>query len=162
MKIKKLCYLEDNVIIKATLNAANILSGMGYTGKHGSIHLLELNLQTNTITAILHNIIAWQISKIDQRWTFKPKGGPTPDLVNELGNGIQIKVTSDKQIKGNKVSPNEGFYIAVKYERRERYEIIIKEILTGILSRDDWYRPEGTQWAILKKNSENKLRKIFP
>ncbi len=68
--------LSDETIVKAALNAADILSGMGYTGKHGSIHLLQLNLQTNTITAILHNIIAWQINQLDNKWIFKPKGVP--------------------------------------------------------------------------------------
>jgi len=58
--------LRDETVRKAVLRAADILSGMGYTGPHGSIHLLDLNLQSNTITSILHNMIAWQISKLDK------------------------------------------------------------------------------------------------
>lgn len=58
----------------------------------------------NTLSAILHNMIAWQISQLDNRWTFHDKGDPTPDLTTPLGVGIQVKVTSNKHIKGNKVS----------------------------------------------------------
>jgi hypothetical protein len=142
--------LADKVIINAALRAAEILSGMGYNGRYGSIHLLHLRLQMNTVTAILHNLIAWQISQLDVRWTFFPKGGRTPDLVNATGDGIQIKATSNKHIKGNKVSPNEGYYITVKYEKSEQFQVRVNEILVGELRSDDWDRPPGTQWAILK------------
>ena len=109
--------LKSEAVKEACLRAAEILSGMGYIGRHGSVHLLRLNLQSNTVTAILHNMVAWQISQLDKRWAFKPKGGPTPDLTNPQGEGVQVKATSDRFIKGNKVSPNEGYYIAVKYSR---------------------------------------------
>jgi len=83
-------------------------------------------------------------------------------LLNNRGEGIQIKATSNKYIKGNKISPNEGYYIAVKYERKEPYEIVIREILAGRLSSYDWSRPEGTQSAFLKKEAAKKLMKIYP
>jgi hypothetical protein len=153
--------LKPEIVREACLRAAEILSGMGYTGRYGSVHLLRLNLQSNTITAILHNLIAWQISELDKKWSFKPKGGRTPDIINSQGNGWQIKTTSNRQIKGNKVSPNEGKYIAVKYSR-ENFSIKINEILMGELKRDDWNRPEGTQWAILKPEAETRLCRIYP
>jgi hypothetical protein len=53
--------LDSKTVIDATLRAAEILTGMGYHGKYGSVHLLRLNIQTNTLTAILHNMIAWQL-----------------------------------------------------------------------------------------------------
>lgn len=90
--------LDSKTVIDATLRASEILSGMGYHGKYGSVHLLRLNIQTNTLTAILHNMIAWQISELDNSWTFHMKGGPTPDLTDSLGAGIQVKVTSNKHI----------------------------------------------------------------
>lgn len=154
--------LSDETIITATLNAVEILSGMGYLGRHGSIHLLELKLQTSTVTATLHNLVAWQISRLDPRWTFKPKGGRTPDLIDASGIGIQIKVTSDKYIKGNRVSPNEGYYIAVMYTRKEQFEVKIRNILVGELYCDDWDRPGKTQLAILKKEAKDRLRRIYP
>ena len=153
--------LNANVVKDATLRAAEILSGMGYHGKYGSVHLLRLNIQTNTLTAILHNMIAWQISKLDNSWTFHMRGGPTPDLTDSLGAGIQVKVTSNKYIKGNQVSPNEGYYIAVKYTR-EAYMIKVSWILMGELYRDDWERPPGTQWAILKPEAKARLVQVYP
>ena len=153
--------LGPETVKEASLRAAEILSGMGYTGRYGSVHLLRLNLQSNTVTAILHNMVAWQISQLDKRWTFKPKGGPTADLTNPQGEGVQIKATSNRLIKGNKVSPNEGYYVAVKYSR-ENFSIKINEILMGELKRDDWIRPEKTQWAILKPEAEARLRRIYP
>jgi hypothetical protein len=53
--------LDPEQVKKACLDAADMISGMGYHGSHGSFHLLDLNLQANTVTAILHNMIAWQI-----------------------------------------------------------------------------------------------------
>jgi hypothetical protein len=153
--------LKPEIVREACIKAAEILSGMGYIGSHGSVHLLKLNLQSNTVTAILHNMVAWQISQLDSNWSFKPKGGRTPDLTNLKGEGAQIKATSDEQVKGNKVSPNEGYYIIVKYSR-ENYTIQINEILMGDLKRGDWQRPKGTQWAILKPEAEARLRRIYP
>jgi hypothetical protein len=153
--------LASELVRKATLRAAEILTGMGYHGRYGSVHLLKLNLQTNTVTAILHNMIAWQISELNKEWTFKPKGGPTPDLMNSAGDGVQIKATSNRHIKGNKVSANEGYFVAVKYSRKD-FHIKVNEILMGDLKREDWERPEGTQLAILKPEAEAKLRKIYP
>jgi hypothetical protein len=153
--------LNPKTVNEAVLRAAEILSGMGYQGKYGSVHLLRLNIQANTLTAILHNMIAWQISELDPRWKFYPKGGATPDLLDDSRHGIQIKATSNKFIKGNKVSPNEGYYIAVKYSRAE-FTVQINEILMGELHRDDWERPAGTQWAILKPEAESRLRRIYP
>lgn len=154
--------LDSATVRQAAHRAAEMLTGMGYTGRWGSIHLLQLRLQRNTITAILHNLIAWQISQLDSRWTFNPKGGRTPDLESALGEGIQIKATSNKLIKGNKVSPNEGFYLAVKYDITGQFAVEIREILMGELHRDDWTRPERTQWAILKPGAEARLRRIYP
>src|SRR5258705_673540 len=101
---KRVPDVRDEIVKNAVQRAADILSGMGYTGPHGSIHLLDLNLQSNTITGILHNMIAWQISKLDSRWEFHPKGGRTADLTSKDGSEIQIKTTSDDRIKGNYVS----------------------------------------------------------
>ena len=67
--------LKPEVVKQTCLRAAEMLSGLGYTGSHGSVHLLRLKLQSNTVTAILHNMVAWQISRLDKRWVFKPKGG---------------------------------------------------------------------------------------
>jgi len=153
--------LDPKIVIDATLRAAEILSGMGYQGKYGSVHLLSLNIQTNTLTAILHNMIAWQISQLDNKWTFHMKGGPTPDLTDSFGMGIQVKVTSNKHIKGNQVSPNEGFYIAVRYTR-EAYMVKINWILMGELYKGDWERPWGTQWAILKPEARARLAQVYP
>lgn len=153
--------LDTKTVIDATLRAAEILTGMGYHGTYGSVHLLRLNIQTNTITAILHNMIAWQIGQLDNRWTFHPKGGPTPDLTDSLGKGIQVKATSNTYIKGNQVSPNEGYYIAVKYTKKA-FTIRIEWILIGELHEDDWKRPPGTQWAILKPEAKASLRSIYP
>ncbi len=156
--------LEDEVIKKAAFRAAEVLAGMGYTGKYGSIHLLGLGIQTNTLTAILHNLLGWQISQIDRRWTFHEKGGATPDLTSPNNRGIQIKVTSDTKIKGNKVSANEGYFITLKYKRKRGDEmgVEIREIRVGRLSSQDWDRPQGTQWAILTPEGEKKLRVVYP
>lgn len=157
----KLMSLKPDKVREACIKAAEILSGMGYIGSHGSVHLLKLDLQSNTVTAILHNMVAWQISQLNSSWSFKPKGGRTPDLTNPNGESVQIKATSNKHVKGNKVSPNEGYYIIVKYSR-ENYTIKINEILMGALKRGDWQRPKGTQWAILKPKAEARLRRIYP
>jgi hypothetical protein len=153
--------LDPSIVREAALRAAEILSGMGYHGKHGSVHLLRLNLQTNTLTAILHNMIAWQLSELDNRWTFHVKGGATPDLTDSSGIGIQVKVTSNKHVKGNRVSANEGFYIAVKYSR-EAFAVKIEWILMGELYKNDWDRPPGTQWAILRPEARDRLQRIYP
>lgn len=142
-----------------------MLSGVGYTGKYGSFHLLDLNLQSNTVTAILHNMVAWEISQLDPAWTFHPKGGATPDLTNAKGKGVQVKVTSDKKIKGNYVSAGTGFYLAVKYQRTPGptlRAVEITEIRMGQLAADDWDRKKGTQWAILKADAEAKMQKLYP
>jgi len=153
--------LDSKIVIDATLRAAEVLTGMGYHGKYGSVHLLRLNIQTNTLTAILHNMIAWQISELDKKWTFHEKGGATPDLTDSSGIGIQIKATSNTHIKGNQVSPNEGFFIAVRYTR-EAYMIKINWILMGEIYKDDWNRPPGTQWAILKPEARKRLAQVYP
>jgi len=153
--------LNPEIVKQAASRAAEILTGMGYHGKYGSVHLLRLNIQTNTLTAILHNMIAWQISQLDDRWTFHAKGGATPDLTDSFGRGIQVKATSNTHIKGNQVSPNEGYYIAVKYTR-EAYTIRIDWILMGELYEGDWERPAGTQWAILKPEAKARLQRIYP
>lgn len=71
-------------------------------------------------------------------------------------------LTSNKKIKGNKVSANEGYYVAVKYAITEgEYNIIIREVLMGELFKEDWERREGTQWAILKPEAEKRLRRIY-
>jgi len=137
---------------------------MGYIGPHGSIHLLSLSIQNNTLTAILHNLLGWQVHQLDSRWTFHEKGGATPDLTSPDHGGIQIKVTSDTKIKGNRVSANEGYFITLKYKRKRGDEIgvEIREIRMGRLSHEDWDRPAGTQWAILTPRGERKLRVVYP
>lgn len=152
--------LSSDIIQKAVFQSAEILSNMGYHGTYGSIHLLQLNIQTNTLTAILHNLIAWQIGELDRRWFFHPKGGATPDLTNQKF-GLQVKVTSDKHIKGNKISANEGNYLAVRY-KREEFTIKILWILLGELHSGDWERPQRTQFAILKSSALTGLKMIFP
>lgn len=157
--------LKPDVVKDAALRAAEMLSGMGYQGRYGSVHLLDLNLQSNAVTSIFHNMVAWWISRLDPRWTFHPKGGRTADLTSRSGTGIQIKATSNAKIKGNKVSPNEGYYVAVKYSRvgdAGVWAIKVREILMGELKSDDWDRREGTQWAILKPEAESRMRRIYP
>jgi len=158
--------LSAETVIEAAKRAAEILSGMGYHGPYGSVHLLDLNLQTNTVTAIYHNLVAWQISELDPRWQFHPKGGATPDLTDASGQqGIQIKATSNAKIKGNKVSRNEGYYVAIRYSRdpeRGPTAIKVDEILMGELREDDWERIEGTQWAILKPEAQKRLKRVYP
>lgn len=153
--------IDTDAIVRASLAASEIISGMGYTGTHGSIHLLKLNTQTNTITAILHNLIAWQISTLDSRWTFHPKGGGTPDLTNDAGQGVQVKVTSDQHIKGNKVSSGNGFYVVICYARSS-FSVTIKWVLSGVLCSDDWNRPTGTQLAILSKEAKMRMKQLYP
>lgn len=153
--------LDPEHVKKACLDAAAMISGMGYHGPQGSFHLLDLNLQSNTVTAILHNMIAWRLAQIDPRWTFRPKGGGTPDLTGEDGGGIQIKVTSDGKVKGNAVSAGSGYYVAVKYRRKLGTTTIeIVEILAGWLERDDWDRRIGTQWAMLSRDAEARMQRI--
>ncbi len=89
------------------------------------------------------------------------KGGATPDLTGAQGRGIQVKATSNSHIKGNRVSPNEGFYIAIKYSRVD-FTVTIDWILMGELGKDDWVRPAGTQWAILKREAKARLQRIYP
>ncbi len=153
--------LSTEIIKKAVFISADILSNMGYHGEYGSIHLLKLNIQTNTLTAILHNLIAWKISELDNRWVFHPKGGGTPDLTNINGLSLQVKVSSDKYIKGNQVSVNQGDYLITKYERTE-YTVRIILIMIGELKDEDWNKPKGTQLAILKNAALANLRMIFP
>lgn len=155
--------LKTDMVKFAALRAADIIMGMGYNGEYGSMHLLALNIQTNTLTAILHNLIAWQISELDPSWKFHPRGGGTPDLTNEDGGGIQVKVTSDNQVKANKISKNEGYYIIVKYTRdTSTYTVTIKWILEGQLYTNDWNRPDKTQMAILKREAVIRLRQVYP
>jgi hypothetical protein len=154
--------MRDEIVKDAVLRAADILSGMGYTGPRGSIHLLDLNLQSNTITSILHNMVAWQISKLDPRWEFHPKGGRTADLTSADGAEIQIKTTSDEKIKGNYVSAGRGYYVCVKYRRKRGDEIgiEIREVMVGDLTPADWDKKAGTQLAILKREAEQRMRRI--
>ena len=155
--------LDPNTVKEACLRAADILSGMGYIGPYGSIHLLNLKLQRNTLTAIFHNIVAWQISELDKNWDFKPRGGRTPDLVyrGREDQGIQLKCTSNGTIKGNRVSRNKGYFVLVKYSLCD-FRVKVEEILMGELDSADWDRPEGTQFAILKGDAEAKLCRIYP
>jgi hypothetical protein len=100
--------------------------------------------------------------RIDPRWTFRPKGGGTPDLTSADGGGIQVKVTSDKKIKGNFVSSGSGYYVAVKYRRKAGSTAVeIAEILVGWLEHDDWDRREGTQWAMLTPKAESRMKRIY-
>ena len=143
--------VNDEVIREACVRAAEMLSGIGYTGRFGSFHLLrDLNLQTNTVTAILHNMVAWQISQLDPRWKFHPKGGDTADLTCDDGRCIQVKATSGKKILGNRVSRGAGEYIGVRYKpvQGDELAIHIQEVLVGSLTSEDWDRKEGTQWAV--------------
>jgi len=156
--------LDPDAVVKAALEAADIMASMGYHGQHGSIHLLDLSLQSNTVTAIFHNLVAWRISQLDPKWRFHPRGGSTPDLSTPDGRGVQIKTTSNAKIKGNFVSPGEGYYIAIKYKRKSPplRGIEIKEILMGQLHGDDWERRQGTQWAFLKREAEQRLSRVYP
>lgn len=149
---------SPDVVKRSVQEAAAILSGMGYHGPLGSIHLLSLDLQRNTITAIFHNMVAWRIGENDKNWVFHAKGGRTADLT--CGEeGIQIKTTSDKSVKGNFVSKGDGYFIAVKYTV-DHFTVIPKEALMGQLQGSDWERPAGTQWAFLKPEAERRLHRV--
>ena len=153
--------ISADVVRQACLDASDILSGIGYTGPKGSIHLLQLKLQSNTVTSILHNMIGWQLAEHDKRWTFRPKGGGTPDLeTSDRSESLQIKVTSDGQVKANRISRNEGKFLIVKYSRIE-YRIQIDNVLMGELHDEDWIRPENTQFAILKPEAETRLPCVY-
>jgi len=152
--------ISDSTLYKAVFQASEMMQGLGYTGKNGSIHLMNLGLQTNAITSIFHNLIAWQIARIGHGWKFHPKGGGTPDLTHIDGASIQVKTTSDNKIKSNRITKHDGFYLCVKY-RREGFEIWIKQILSGFLNDSDWSKSQKTQFAFLTEEGEKKLKKIF-
>ena len=80
------------------------------------------------------------------------------------GSCVQIKATSGSKILGNRVSKGTGQYVGVRYRSRsgEDLAIEIREILVGSLASEDWERKEGTQWAILKREAQAKMRKIYP
>lgn len=110
-------------------------------------------------------MVAWQISQLDPRWRFHPKGGGTADLTcAEDGTCIQIKITSGTKILGNRVSKGEGEYVGVLYRTRttKNLSIEIAEIPVGSLTSDDWDRKEGTQYAFLKREAQAKMRRIYP
>lgn len=138
------------------------MQSIGYSGVLGSIHLMDLKLQTNTISAILHNLIGWQISKLSkERWKFHPKGGNTADLTCK-DEKMQIKVSSDDAIKGNRITKNiqEWFWIIAKYHR-EGYTIYVRQILMGYLDSSAWITNDRTQFSFVSKEAESKLVNVW-
>jgi hypothetical protein len=161
--------VAHSVIVVAAMEAAEILSGFSYSGLPcGEIRLIrdatrrnvKGKLQTNTVSAMLHNLIAWRINKNDPSWEFLPKGGATPDL-KRGGDEVQVKVTSTKTPMGNKVSKGAGQFILVLY-RLEEGDVRIRRIHVGDLLADDWKAGGGnTQFVTLTRDALKKMPCIY-
>lgn len=159
--------IDAKLVRNSVFNAASVMQSIGYSGSLGSIHLMDLKLQTNTISAILHNLIGWQISKLSkEKWKFHPKGGNTADLTLSSRNGsvmmIQLKVTSDDRIKGNRITKNmqDWYWVIAKYQK-EGYTIYVREILMGQLGADAWTSNDKTQFSFVTKEAESRLVKVW-
>ena len=133
--------LDSKIVIDASLRAAEILTGMGYQGKYGSVHLLRLNIQTNTLTAKLHNMIAWQISELDKRWALHQVDGLNAYLTNDDGSAIQFRVICGKRKEINRIKPLPGLYSVITYSKSTTdslTSIKIEKIEMVEVTADDW------------------------
>ncbi len=119
---------------------------------------MDLVPQTNIISSICHNQVARMVSTLSRDWIFDPKG----ILIHKRDRStIQIKTTSDGQIKRNRISTSSGYYIVVKYTR-QKFTLLIDEILLGFLDDSDWSKSDKTQFAFITKKGASKLKTIYP
>jgi hypothetical protein len=149
--------INPSLVIGAVLNAKEIIEGMGSLSKSGSTHLFEMNLPINTISAIFHGII---VKRLKKNSDYRLLDGKRDNLIDEHGNVIIVKVTSDRLIKANHIKNNFGYYIVVKYGIKSR-SIYLDEILAGDLIGSDWIKQEKSNFAILSPDGQKKLVKIF-
>lgn len=130
--------------------------------RDGKISLVNLDLQTNTIAGILHNLIGKKISARNDYWRFIHSGAAGGDLVGKNNEPLELKTSSSLEVKGNQVSHNQRYYLVthfVVYPALDR--LVVVWIRGGLLEPDDWRRPKGTQWAFLNKKGNAKLKTIW-
>jgi len=134
----------------------------GIRSKDGTISLVNLKLQTNTLAGILHNLIGREIGRRSDYWRFIPSGAAGGDLEGKKGEPLELKTSSDLQVKGNQVSHNNRYYLVshfVVYPKQNRIAVVW--IRGGRLDAKDWRRPKGTQWAFVTREGEAKLKTIW-
>ena len=144
--------IDDDIVKEIIVKSAEMMKGIGYAGEFGSVHLLDLGLQSNQISSIFHGIIAWNLHNIGCEINSKGQ-------LSYYGKPIRVITTSDKRIKANRISSNAGFHIVVKYTIGV-HTIKVNEILVGYLGSKDWNKRSDTQFAFISAAGERSLRRL--
>jgi hypothetical protein len=147
--------------VQAAVRAA-VETFNGFRCKEGTMSLLDLSLQKNTVAGILHNLIGKELAKRAPYWTFKESGAVGADLIGEKDEPLDLKTSSGLDVKGNQVSRDIRYYLVVHFVLRpERDELVVVWVRAGQLEPGDWRRPKGTQWAFLTETGAGKLRTLW-
>lgn len=144
--------IDDDIIREVIIKSAEMMKGIGYAGEFGSVHLLDIGLQSNQISSIFHGVIAWNLHNIGCEIDKNGK-------LSYYGKPIRIITTSDKKIKANRISSNAGFHIVVKYTIGV-HTIKVNDILVGRLDSKDWHKRSDTQFAFISAAGERNLRRL--
>jgi hypothetical protein len=155
--IPNLAAKEAKEAVKAAVELFN-----GFRSKNGTMSLLDLSLQKNTIAGILHNLIGKEVAKRATYWTFKESGATGGDLIGEKGESLDLKTSSGLDVKGNQVSRDFRYYLVIHFVLRpEKDELAVLWVRAGQLGPGDWRRPKGTQWAFLTEAGATKLKTLW-
>jgi len=155
--IPNLAVKEAKDAVKAAVETFN-----GFRSKDGTMSLLDLSLQKNTVAGILHNLIGKELAKRAPYWTFKESGATGGDLIGQKGESLDLKTSSGLDVKGNQVSRDFRYYLVVHFLLRpEKDELVVVWVRAGQLGPGDWRRPKGTQWAFLTEAGATKLKTLW-
>ncbi|GEM_PF-1968170 len=155
--------LSSKTINQAVIDAVSSVNNSRLQIRNRRIPLLGLGLQSNTICAIIHNLVAKRISELNPKWTFRPHGGAGGDLGGPRNIEVEIKTTTDKRIKGNRVTFKPGYSICVFLTKpSQNTPLEIKEVRCGFLQRRDWTSGgQKTQFSFVKGSALSRLRKVM-
>jgi len=133
--------LDPEIVRQAALRAADMLSGMGYLEDYGGRYLLSVSPRRSKLTTALQSLTAWEITKLDPRWSVCKASGIRPFLVSVDGSAAQLRVTSSKRRPVHKIMALAGIYIVVRYSAavaEGKTTVNINEIRMGDVGPGDW------------------------
>ncbi|HOW28850.1 MAG TPA: hypothetical protein PK876_10180 [Elusimicrobiota bacterium] len=155
--------LRNESIVQAAREAVRVINESSVDYLSRRIPFLSLKLQSNTICAILHNLVARGISELEPGWQLRESGAAGGDLGGPENIEVEIKTSTDKKIKGNRIKLKTGYFICLFVSKPKHDEpLALREVRCGYIQRRDWTVQPKTQFAFINPATVSALTQLYP
>ncbi|HRY29398.1 MAG TPA: hypothetical protein P5079_05090 [Elusimicrobiota bacterium] len=155
-------HLDGATVLTAAQDAVKAVNQAVVPYLSRQIPLLDLKLQSNTICAVVHNLLARGISELNNAWQLREKGSAGGDLGGPENIEVEIKTTTDRRIKGNRIKLKTGYFICLFLSKPAPEGLTLREVRCGYVQRQDWHVMPKTQFAYIKPEVIQMMDRVFP